>query len=873
MAKVRVYELAKELGVGSKAILDKLNERGEFVRSASSTIEAPLVRKLREEFADAPASPWPGTPVPTPGPDLFPPSDPSAANRRMTRPPQPTDGFTRLLLSVAIDHFGPFEPIEPGPSGFLPLPFATERTRSLHRVLTRIGYSSGRLATERPPAEALGKVVGDALLSAKREDFQIVHVLSHGERGRTGSVHVVGADGRTHSSTDIEHWLVSAENDPEMPRTLFILDLCYSGTLARLPWQGSLADGSSRAWVFAACEPDQAAFDGSLTEALTNILQRVELGRLDIDRSLQYIPLTVIAREVRREVDAIARAKGRPPQKVTCSLVDLSADVEVPFFPNTAFQASGRRKVRPSIDSGLTPFLDQIDEALDPRHFVGRAAGHGPLADDSTSAGLFSGRDRELSALTSWVNGDDDGSLRVVTGSPGVGKSALLGVIVCAAHPLLRKPTRDVWERVFRAPGIVPTIAAVHARERSTKDIAGSIARQLGIAVPRNAQELPAEISTIETRPLVVIDALDEALEVVSLIDQLLVPLTRHQREDGTSACRLLIGARSESRFAPLWERAREEDGVIDLDQVSDGNLRRDLEHYVEDLLRSRPAYNERTYAAARATFAAAVADTLVRRQKEHRWGEFLVSALYVHHVLTSFTPISDVTKAGTLGVAVPSELHEVLELDLKARSGVPGVRPTLAVLAHARGEGMPASVVETAARALLQQRSTDSLSVSEALAGSRFYLRHSTDSDGTILYRLFHQGLADYLRAHPARAADVVEPRGTAKTIWHSILPPISATGDRGALRSLRWDLASPYLLRHAHQHAYEAGEAEQLRDDPEFLIYAESTALDSLFAGRDAEPSASPLASLFHDRLDRRLGPIPEERRAILATRAADL
>ncbi|MFD8026046.1 translation initiation factor IF-2 [Streptomyces lavendulae] len=48
MAKVRVYELAKEFGVESKVVMAKLQELGEFVRSASSTIEAPVVRKLTD---------------------------------------------------------------------------------------------------------------------------------------------------------------------------------------------------------------------------------------------------------------------------------------------------------------------------------------------------------------------------------------------------------------------------------------------------------------------------------------------------------------------------------------------------------------------------------------------------------------------------------------------------------------------------------------------------------------------------------------------------------------------------------------------------------------------------------------------------------
>lgn len=50
MAKVRVYELAKEFGVESKAVMSALEEMGEQVRSASSTIEAPVVRRLKEHF-------------------------------------------------------------------------------------------------------------------------------------------------------------------------------------------------------------------------------------------------------------------------------------------------------------------------------------------------------------------------------------------------------------------------------------------------------------------------------------------------------------------------------------------------------------------------------------------------------------------------------------------------------------------------------------------------------------------------------------------------------------------------------------------------------------------------------------------------------
>ncbi|WP_432558038.1 translation initiation factor IF-2 [Granulicoccus sp. GXG6511] len=79
MAKVRVYELAKELGLESKQVLKTLNDMGEFVRSASSTIEPPVVRRLRDRLASGgageasgsaakPSAPRKATPGPRPGP-------------------------------------------------------------------------------------------------------------------------------------------------------------------------------------------------------------------------------------------------------------------------------------------------------------------------------------------------------------------------------------------------------------------------------------------------------------------------------------------------------------------------------------------------------------------------------------------------------------------------------------------------------------------------------------------------------------------------------------------------------------------------------------------------------------------------------------
>jgi translation initiation factor IF-2 len=54
VSKVRVYELARELGMDSKTVLAKLQDMGEFVRSASSTVEAPVARRLKEALPPVP---------------------------------------------------------------------------------------------------------------------------------------------------------------------------------------------------------------------------------------------------------------------------------------------------------------------------------------------------------------------------------------------------------------------------------------------------------------------------------------------------------------------------------------------------------------------------------------------------------------------------------------------------------------------------------------------------------------------------------------------------------------------------------------------------------------------------------------------------
>ncbi|MCZ7420324.1 translation initiation factor IF-2 [Verrucosispora sp. WMMA2121] len=104
--KARVHELAKELGVESKTVLAKLKEMGEFVKSASSTVEAPVARRLRNAFvasggSGAPAAAPPAAPAPTAAPT-----------------PSPTPGEPRVTAKPT----PPRRPAVPGPKPKGPVP-------------------------------------------------------------------------------------------------------------------------------------------------------------------------------------------------------------------------------------------------------------------------------------------------------------------------------------------------------------------------------------------------------------------------------------------------------------------------------------------------------------------------------------------------------------------------------------------------------------------------------------------------------------------------------------------------------------------------------------------------------------------------------
>jgi hypothetical protein len=607
--------------------------------------------------------------------------------------------ISRQVLAVGIPLHAQYHDGPPELDDLAPLEEAAARASEVSRTLSGFSYVECHSPDQdEGPADEIRRA-----LTSQRADVLVVHIVAHGELSPGGErgLRVIGSDRKAFDDS-VFSWIDLIESYPDKPRplTLFILDLCYAGAAAVLPWHQEMPTGKRRAWVIAATGRENLAFDYRLSRATVTVLNRYRDGILRVDPSVEYIPLGEVAQQIKREVMILG--EGDYPQSVEISRVPLGEEPDhLTFFCNPGYQQS-RASVLSGVDDGIVPMLD---EAFDPRHFMFRAAGTEALGF-GLGQGYFRGRDKEVATLVRWLNGQGS-ALQVVTGKPGVGKSALLGVLVCAAHPRLRDRTQQLWSSLCAKPARNDRLAVVHARRRSLEEITDSLARQMGAAEadrPVGGWDAKGLATLAGAAPLapytLVIDALDEADRPEDVTQALLMPLVELHTEHG-AAVRLLVGTRHGPRFGNLLRRARATGGLVDLDQAGAGEVHQALLAYLKDLLDNTGYSSLDTYAAGEA-LAQATAERLTGInhpaappdiERPLGWGEFLVAGLYLRYVLS--LPVErDPDRARELGLAVPLDLPALLELDLARRDYQPWLRPVLAALAHAQGLGMPERVI-----------------------------------------------------------------------------------------------------------------------------------------------------------------------------------
>ncbi|UJW28629.1 serine protease [Saccharothrix sp. AJ9571] len=381
------------------------------------------------------------------------------------------------------------------------------------------------------------------------------------------------------------------------------------------------------------------------------------------------------------------------------------------------------------------------------RHWRPRARG---VAVDSERGWRFRGRTAALSRIVQWFRqAEDHRQVLVVTGSPGVGKSAVLARIVTTADPAVRAqlPAEDNAVRADEHS----VACAVHARGKSALDVATEIAKAASARAPEQVQDFPAVMTEalIAGKPFnVVIDALDEAESPQQA--RVIIRMIARPLAETLPSVRLVIGSRYRDDLGDLLGAFGTGRATIDLDDPDYFALA-DLEAYA--LATLQLSGNERggnPYADDTA------AEPVARRIAERSGRNFLVAGLVARgHGLYDTEPVDP--GALTFTPDVDEVFHEYL--DRLAPVGELSPDAALTALAFAEMPGFTGELWSTAVRALHQVKiGPERLTRFARAAAANFLLESGTDADGRT-FRLFHQALVDSLLARRAewkeRAAD----------------------------------------------------------------------------------------------------------------------
>jgi hypothetical protein len=493
---------------------------------------------------------------------------------------------------------------------------------------------------------------------------------------------------------------------------------------------------------------------------------------------------------------------------------------------------------------------------------------------------FFTGRRRALSELVEWLclpTGRVD-ALRVVTGGPGSGKSAVLARLVTLSDATYRSALPEPLPEDDPIAGLpVGTIStAVHARKASTLAVLTALAA--GIAPIRqaaDAEDLEMAVGGLidsllaSTEPVrIVVDALDEAQDPASLA----VALHRLTAEAGDTGLRLLVGTRpggpSRRWLTGLGLTGRDDPALIDLD-LSGYLERADLVEYVRRRLlqpdlaplpgRTHTPYRGQDELAGRV--AAAVT--------EAAYPTFLIAQMVTRALLNRTDPITPSDPGwqrfpDTVELALDDYLRSLGDQQEQSR-----MEDLLRPLAFARGDGLPHDRVglwPALASALARPGQSYTLAdVDGLLDTAADYLIETVVASEAEYYRLYHQALASRLISRDRRQARATPVEGI---IVNSLL----ATLPQGPTGTRLWNVSHPYLRHHLAGHAAAAGRLLDLLDDEGFI---ETVNASSLFTAlQKLRPTRGDIsAQIYRDLRIRfgRMGSLPDLDASVDASREA--
>ena len=621
------------------------------------------------------------------------------------------------------------------------------------------------------------------------------------------------------TAIDLNHWLEEAEHTEDAPSVLFLLDVCAAGLAANYQLFQGVREQERKAWVIAACASDERTYGARFTRAAAQAMELLRRGLWDISPAMPSVPLDTVAYQISQEMLRQDDGYGYMPN-VTHSPMMAASVRTPPFFANPAYRPAASGRLMSRLNAALADIAAEFDAAFDLGHFLGKAAGI-PPSDTGLSGCFFTGRTEELSSMRDWL--ESDGPVLIVTGQPGAGKSALIGVTVWLSHPGLLEVSTPVLSRVpseLRPRRRYPNLVAIHARQRTARQIVDSMCAQLGIAEEHDGGSdasdpldrfLERAVGMAEP-VIVVVDAIDEAHDSEALVNQVIARLVDRRRQNGRPAARVLAGIR------PWWDQFGDlllwaDGAVIDLDRaeavVTGGQApgTGEISRYLSDVLALSAGYSR---ADDREQVARAVEAELASGRYE---GGYLLVTLYAAYLSTS-APLD----AAAAAAHIPADLSAMLDLQLTMlEADKPWVRVVLTALAAGFGDGMPLDLIHIATTAYLPADSVAEPTLEEvraALESMAFYLRARESADGLRVYHFFHQSLTDNFRDD--------SPSSHLLSLLMSTVPEVEAPV--GVVYA--WDRAPLYMRSHAMDHAAATGtlgHVDRLLLDPSFVLAAE--------------------------------------------------
>jgi WD40 repeat protein len=675
----------------------------------------------------------------------------------------------------------------PATSNVSQLPSVEEDVRELRTSLEVLGYRNALPVLPTNPSREQLLDLGEWFrLSDRHPDDEVI--LYYTGHGSVDDVHyLLLASGKRFSTVEFFREIA---REPIVRSVLIVLDTCQSGALGIdigqvfADFEERLEKAQAHITVLTSCRSRQEAKESTFTPAFCRAL------RNQADPTQQFLHFQDVTKAVR---DLLPKW-----QRMQVFIKPETETGECPFrFPN------------PQYDSNIPNDLDLETQ----RRIIERKTHWDPRNL------YFTGRSRAIGEIGKWLGqSTSDGKVRVVTGSPGAGKSALLSYFATHKDSVL-----------------IP----IHARGKDLDQITEILARAARISIPSisvvadsrtRAETIATEIANGQKNTYLCVDALDEAVRPWEVASHLLKPLV------GSHRVWLLVGTRPDTSSAGSNQRFRgfgtsTEEIDLDRGEYFDAS---DLFHYVKHrLLEQRKTGVEPSYAGT-----PHLVEEATRAVSKAAGRNFLVAKLTCDSLLQDPPPLAEARQRLS---ELPSDLTAAFDeylrrFDLRVNPDWSKQKlvDLLQPLAYAQGQGVPRPQWALFARTLSGRLNYVDADVRAVMEEAAPYIVASQEAGRTV-YRLFHESFAEYLRAK----ADFKDAnRGIAKALVDEV--------ERDEMGQRNWSQMDWFTRRYLSVYAAASEVLDELVEDLGYLTEAEPGPLRSVIL-HCVRPRAAQLAQIY--------------------------